>query len=607
MLRSHSQILYSYLPGAVFRHEERVYGKVVSVDGDRLTGLNEAVIYEEIASYLERWPDDQRHDLPLPKDLRVNEYRIIRPDLVRWELFPLVFECSRRSCARVRSFRTFDDLAQSSACMRCGGPLQQLRFYNAHNCGQIRAIYVPKCTSHGYDELSFDNTGSFLTATWRCHGPGCNGGVAHRTNMSPCNCRSFPGRDNVVRMRAHTLDDSRAYQAHSIDLVNIDSSVFQTYQRHPARAQIAVAHFLGLIDGIKDGMRDVDTGSDGERMSAEQWTAKEAQYREMGLDDDEIAALKKMKGPADSGVAAIAGIPPTVLEAVAKNRPFYERAAVYDTAEVPRFSLSDQLQRARGRGDTVQAEAIDAACALAAGMGISELAVTWEFPIAKVAFGYTREKHTPGEAAIRGYRHAKQHDGKYPVFAVSSSTEALLLTLSAKDVLAFLHHRGEVATAPGDEDAARRQLLEIFATEQTQPAPAQTIRLLIHTLSHLLLRGLDDGQIGFAEASLAEWLVPETLTFAVYANTLKDFTLGSLWTLLNNRALSWLRAVVDRCMRCENDPICYQHSPRSCERCSYLTFGCRMFNEDLDRETLYDYLLLRGVLGSRAVLEGAGA
>ena len=27
MLRSHSQILYSYLPGAVFRHEEHVYGK----------------------------------------------------------------------------------------------------------------------------------------------------------------------------------------------------------------------------------------------------------------------------------------------------------------------------------------------------------------------------------------------------------------------------------------------------------------------------------------------------------------------------------------------------------------------------------------------------
>ncbi len=596
MLRSHSQILYSYLPGAVFRHEERVYGKIVSVDGDRLTGLNEAVIYDEIASYLQRWPDDQRHDLPLPKDLRKNDYRIIRPDLVRWELFPLVFECSRRSCARVRSFRKFEDLANSPNCQRCGGPLQQLRFYNAHNCGQIRPIHVPRCTSHGYDELSFENTGSFLTATWRCHGPGCNGGVVHRTNMSPCNCGSFPGRDNVVRMRAHTLDDSRAYQAHSIDLVNIDSSVFQTYQKHPARAQIAVAHFLGHVESIKDGMRDVDTGSDGVRMTAQQWAAKEVQYRQMGLDDDEIAVLKRTKGPADSGVAAIAGISPAALEAMGRNRPFYERAAVYDMAEVQRFSLADQLQRARERGDTVQAEAIAAAATLATDMGISELAVTWVFPIAKVAFGYTREKHLPGEAAIRGFRHAKQHDGKYPVFAVNSSTEALLVTLSAKDVLTFLHHRSEISTAPPDDNTARHQLLEIFAAEETQPMPAETIRLLIHTLSHLLLRGLDDGQVGFAEASLAEWLVPETLTFAVYANTLKDFTLGALWTLLNNRALSWLRAVVNRCVRCENDPICYQHSPRSCERCSYLTFGCRTFNDGLDREVLYDYLLWRGVL-----------
>jgi hypothetical protein len=43
--------------------------------------------------------------------------------------------------------------------------------------------------------------------------------------------------------------------------------------------------------------------------------------------------------------------------------------------------------------------------------------------------------------------------------------------------------------------------------------------------------------------------VPETLTFAIYANTLKDFTLGSLWTLLNDRSLSWLKTVVDRTVR----------------------------------------------------------
>ncbi|UOY00283.1 hypothetical protein [Blastococcus sp. PRF04-17] len=290
------------------------------------------------------------------------------------------------------------------------------------------------------------------------------------------------------------------------------------------------------------------------------------------------------------------GVSAAVLETVATQRPVYERAAVFDRNEVRRITLTEQLDRARQAGRTLQADAMQAASDLAARMGIAELAVTWEFPIAKVAFGYTRERHQPGEGAIRGFRHQRQHDGKYPAYAVASSTEALLVTLSAREVLSFLHQRGELTAAPATEDEARHQLLEIFADEGAHAAAAGTIRVLVHTLSHLLLRGLDDGQVGFAEASLAEWLVPETLTFAIYANTLKDFTLGSLWTLLNDRSLSWLNSVVDRTVHCENDPICYQRDPRSCERCAYLTFGCRLFNEALDRKVLYDYLLSRDVL-----------
>lgn len=598
MLRSHSQVLYSYLPGAVFRHEDRVYGRVVSVEGNRLTDLNEAVIFDEIARYLEQWPEQDRHDLPLPRDMRVREYRLIRPEQVKWELFPLTFECARPSCGRVRTFRSFDEIAKSPRCKRCTGPLQQLRFYNAHECGQIKQIYVAKCPTHGYDEISFDNTGSFLTATWRCHGPGCNGGVVRRTNMSPCNCGDrWRGPDGVVRMRAHTLDDSRAYHAHDIDLVNIDSSAFQTYQRHPARGQIAVAHYLGLVAALKEGMNEADTRTTGARMTAAEWAVKEAALRGV-LDDDEIEILRKQKGPADSGLAALDGLSHAVLETVAGERHFYERAAVFDRNEVPRITLDEQLRRARARGETLQADAMESASVLAGRLGIDELAVTWEFPIAKVAFGYTRERHKPGEGAIRGFRRQRQHDGKYPVYAVASSTEALLITLSAREVLGFLHQRGELATAPATEDAARRGLLELFADEQIHAVAADTIRVLVHTLSHLLLRGLDDGQVGFAEASLAEWLVPETLTFAIYANTLKDFTLGSLWTLLNDRSLSWLNAVVDRTVLCENDPICYQSDPRSCERCSYLTFGCRLFNAQLDRKVLYDYLRTRGVLAA---------
>lgn len=596
MLRSHSQVLYGFLPGAVFRHEERVYGQVLTVDGPRLTGLNEPVVYEEIARYVEQWPDQHRHDLPLPRDMRVREYCIIKPGTVRWKLWPMVFECSRRACGRVRSVNSADDLAKHPRCKACGGTLQQLRFYSAHNCGATKAIFVPKCSTHGYDDIFFDNTGSFLTATWRCRGAGCNGGVVQRTNMSPCSCKDFPDPSGASRMRAHTLDDSRAYQPHFIDLVNIDSSEFKTFQGHSERGPISIAHFLGLIDGIKQGMRDADTGSDGKRMSHAEWQEKDSEYRQIGLSESDIETLRRSKGPVETGLAALGNVSPLVLETVATQRAFYERAAVFDRHEVPRITLEEQLQRARERADTLQAESLAAALDLGGRMGISELAVTWDFPIAKVAFGYTRERHQPGEAAIRGFRNKNYHDGKYPLYAVNASTEALLVTLSPSEVLGFLFDRGEIDERPSDDDAARRQLLEVFAEEAGNPAPAATIRTLVHTFSHLLLRGMDDGQIGFAESSLAEWMVPETLTFGIYANTLKAFTLGSLWTLLNNRALSWLNSIVGRTVRCENDPLCYQSDPRSCERCAYLTFGCRLFNEGLDRKLLYDFLLPRGVL-----------
>ena len=104
-----------------------------------------------------------------------------------------------------------------------------------------------------------------------------------------------------------------------------------------------------------------------------------------------------------------------------------------------------------------------------------------------------------------------------------------------------------------------------------------------------MLRALDDGQIGFSESSLAEWVVPETLTFALYANNFKSVTMGSLWTLINNRTLQWLERSADAAQRCDNDPLCHQRNEQACERCLYITFGCQDFNHDLDRKTLRSF------------------
>ncbi|CAL9669749.1 hypothetical protein SUDANB145_07350 (plasmid) [Streptomyces sp. enrichment culture] len=49
MNRSRSQAMTAFLPGAVFRHEQRLRGRVQAVDGDVVKKLNEDVIYDEIS------------------------------------------------------------------------------------------------------------------------------------------------------------------------------------------------------------------------------------------------------------------------------------------------------------------------------------------------------------------------------------------------------------------------------------------------------------------------------------------------------------------------------------------------------------------------------
>src|SRR5690606_10126397 len=98
-------------------------------------------------------------------------------------------------------------------------------------------------------------------------------------------------------------------------------------------------------------------------------------------------------------------------------------------------------------------------------------------------------------------------------------------------------------------------------------------RTLVHSMSHLLLRTLDDGQSGFGESSLAEWVVPEALTFAIYVSSYKAVPIGAFWTLLHSRAEAWATSAISNIFRCDNDPLCHHRRPMACERCMFLTFG----------------------------------
>ncbi|MGH3267192.1 MAG: hypothetical protein ACRDNS_35015, partial [Trebonia sp.] len=150
---------------------------------------------------------------------------------------------------------------------------------------------------------------------------------------------------------------------------------------------------------------------------------------------------------------------------------------------------------------------------------------------------------------------------------------------------------------PAAARAAKVALAEILAADRDTGSdrPAGVVRRLVHSASHALLRALDDGQSGFGESSLAEWIVPNALTSAIYVASYADFTLGAFDTVHRRRIGPWLTRAADAIDHCDNDPLCSQtstHRPHAaCDRCLHLTFGCRTWNADLDRKRLRRFWL----------------
>jgi hypothetical protein len=257
-----------------------------------------------------------------------------------------------------------------------------------------------------------------------------------------------------------------------------------------------------------------------------------------------------------------------------------ERAAIFDNALVPRRTLADARRDAENRGATLEAARLADAERVAQGCGIDEIAVTTAFPIALAAYGYSRVDGTPGQSRLIGFDR-RRDDGTYQIFAIPTETEALLVTLSARQVLSWLQaEHGGGTPVPNDEAAARLSVVRIFAAAGPE---AQHVTTLVHSMSHALIRSLADGRSGFGESSLAEWRSPETLTFAIYVASFHTNTLGALWTVLHHRCADWLLGAQEGMWSCENDPLCHLSEPRACERCLFLTFGCDVFNQDLSR------------------------
>ncbi len=597
MKRSTTQVLYRYLPGAVFAHDDGFYARVQRIDGRRVSGeINQTVLLDELADEISRWHRDQI-GLPNPQTNR-DEFVFIRPEEVVWDVFPLTFECVNSACGRVRRWWRQDKLIADTKetgrlrCRHCLSKMRQLRYLTAHNCGALDPLYSPTCaTCDSPANIYLEDLGSFRSSSWRCH----TCGSTRSTRFTPCNCGQYADGNKQPYRQGYTARDQRLWYPHGLTILNISSN--QTYdnlQRSSSRGVVALASWLGDQENLAASLTELDQPATGPRMSAEQWAETEAKLRQNDVDERAIDAVRLLQAPADVGTPAIVAGVNTDVIAMAGERSMVERAGLFDRNVITdRRSFADVVAAASGTVAVATASAVSKAIT---GLGIQDISVTQSFPIVTASYGFSRASREPGQAHLRTYATLRQYGNKTPIFAVPANTEALLITFDAQAILGFLQHAGLWAgTSPATLRDAKLKIAEILADRDGEDGSARVIRRLVHSASHALLRALDDGQAGFGESSLAEWIVPNALTSAIYVVSYADFTLGAFDTVQRRRIGPWLERAADGIDHCDNDPLCSQTSTlrphAACDRCLYMSYGCRVWNADLDRKLLRRFWL----------------
>lgn len=586
MTRSKTQVIYNHLPGAVYTHPSGMIVKTAHLR-ERNSEVNPDLLLENLADHLDDWRSGGQQraaGFPDPRKHRA-KYALLEPDgEVYYDIWPLVLQCPRISCGKVVEFKSVADwkaAANPEVCDKCGSRRQQMEYMMAHSCGREAPIALPQCDTHQLAHVYLEDTGSFETSVWRCRAGNCRGRVISRMRYRACNCGE-PGPFVSLTVR-----QSNRFLTQTFPFVSFDRGALAKLRDQHGSDKVVVGSYLGLFDDYERALDDVRKGGGGD---PEMWKLMEPALRQAGKSEEEIAEARRLyMGVASAAFDQLAQlVPEDVITAIGTGQKARERTLIYGAAGGLRIHRLENFRDAAAKGGRHGAvDRINLAEEKLAAYGFSDAFVIENFPVALVAYGFTRLSSQPRDALLKPFPAAKRHSGKTPIYATDSKTEAIFFELDARRVIDWLVDNGVIArpTLAGgvDELAAAKaaMLLAYYANADV----ARYVNILQHTLAHALIRNLGE-RSGFGEGTMAEYLIPSLLTFGIYANVHQEFTLGALVSLMEHRLGEWLDATQEGARRCPWDPVCEEHEG-ACGSCLHLAFGCTERNHDLDRATLF--------------------
>lgn len=613
MKRGRSQVLWRYLPGAVFRYSDTgswcQVTKVELANSHKLTPSVQDILRYE----LRRWSAIGPGRYPDP-DNEARRYVEGEPHSVYFDLWPIVFACKR--CGRVAFYSELGRLQEVNPRLRCRTcredyTLLQLRYGLIHQCGRIDPVFLPKHDSA--HEIVLLDKGNFRDSAWFCRTcqtyllQGSRAGLGIRA----CPCESRQVKSGV------TLEDPSVHFSQTMALVDIADDSLEAWRANPRFGDLLLAASVGSPAYRQEHWLDLLT-----------WRSGTDQ------EEDHIAKLREVLGPLHS--------PEEVDELVQdyKRRIEVDPWEAYD-ADLPKAKL---LASGAGWGQSrrtieyvfvkshqpigtmslrslaTQAQAHDASAwdrmqsdqALAGRLGISDLSIIEALPLKLIGFGYTRRYAEPRpsnpdgrEAPILLQPYPETGDHRLPIYVTPNTTEGLLIELDPWQAAAFLQVNAGVRVPAACTSAwlARAWLLGLAQPlvergeahlvlrpeEQEAGIAVELVPALlfglIHSLSHVL-KAAAHRFVGMDSDTVAEYLFPAHLSGILYVAAHVQFTLGGMDSLFRSNLGQLLTTAHAYAGQCAFDPVCAE-AGGACLACVYPKFGCSYFNRTVSRSFLF--------------------
>ena len=552
--RGISQVVFNFLPNQTFDYAGRSW-KVDRWSDPSMLAVDVDVVRAALRRVIHPWT---AHGLDggLAEKL-IADLRVVAPSEdggVRSVPFPESWYC--RKCRRISG--------TTEAPCACGhARWGQLAFVAYHHCGRLETPWIPRCPEHDQVRVNLPASASMSDLVFDC--PICKQVTSRGFPYIKCPCGDGTYSHNLHRAAV-------VYTARSTVIVNPPSASEAARLKSQSGKELVLEWALRGMQEHKplEGTPTVDSLI----------AAMVAQ----GLDEDTARVAAKAAAAKDDsvgqGTASKASLSGESLELASEAALLL----AYATAS-GRTLVSDLAAQAppalQPRYTMMYPKAI-------LDSGLEAVELLDEFPVMNAAYGFTRGGHPAGKSALRWF---KTGGGSPRIHGQLAKTEALLFRLDPVKVLQWVAGKGHPVKSTDDPKEARVFLLEharipVAGEDPSSETLGADLLRLLHSYSHRVMRRIS-AFAGIDRDSLSEYLIPEHLTFAVYAAARGDFVLGGLQALFEHDLAEALDEIVGGEHRCALDPGCTTHGG-ACVACLHVGEpSCRLFNQFLDRRVLF--------------------